>query len=120
MLYACHSLYQNLYAWIRIGSRGSIGVSSHPAQEGSRRLLSSHALARPFSGRGDLGRSSAPIAKERTAAENAGPDIPDREHGLRYTERKPGAKMGIRDMLSRRPGQTTLRSERNNRKLCLD
>jgi hypothetical protein len=81
MLYACHSLYQNLYAWIRIGSRGSIGVSSHPAQEGSRRLLSSHALARPFSGRGDLGRSSAPIAKERTAAEHAGPDIPDREHG---------------------------------------
>ena len=71
MLYACHSLYQNLYAWIRIGSRGSIGVSSHPAQEGSRRLLSSHALGPGISpakaawiGRG------CPLAKDFTLRPN--------------------------------------------------
>ena len=30
MLCACHSLHQNLYAWTRIGSRGSIGVQVIP------------------------------------------------------------------------------------------
>ena len=75
MLRACHSLHQNSYAWTRIGSRGSIGVSSHPAQEGSRRLLSSHALARLFPA------GATWVGRVRHSQRHSGADIPDRKHG---------------------------------------
>ena len=109
MLCACHSLHQNLYAWIRNRFARRLEFQVIPLKrdlDACSRLMRWPGLS-PAGG--DMNRSSAPLAGLRTAAGHSGADIPDPEHGSGILKRKPGAKMGIRNMLSHRPGQTRRR-----------